>query len=212
MTSPHHQYGAGPGKAFQPIKTCAQYIIHAHGCHTKMTSSPEKINMENIKVITYAQMGQSLGETCARKWHNYLVRWREQFINPVFPNKKPPGFSSYTNCRPWKEFSADYPPSEIIVAGDESGQFKSGVLDITDCCNKPSQRRTYAAERRGEAAHIEAPIVMQIEPGKVYLLSYILKQIKVYNDRYYPRLKNIFVHLLTCMVDASNCSGGNCHQ
>ena len=186
----------------------------------------DEINkIPNGEVITYAQMGQSLGETCARKWHDYLVWWREQFINPVFGDKTPPRPPSAarrerrdrasvvsSNCRPWKEFSADYPRSEIRVAGDDSGQFKSGVLDITDCCNRPSQRRTYDAKWRGERAHIEAPIVMRIIPGKVYLLSDILKRIKEYNDEHYPRLKNIFVHLLTCMVDTSNCSDGNCHR
>ena len=196
------------GDSMRRVETCAQYIIHAHGCHTRITNRQvHQNNMENIEVITYAPMGQSLGETCARTWHNYLVRRRPQFINPVFPNKKPPRSS---NCRPWVEFSADYPRSEIRVAGDESGQFKSGVLDITDCCNRPSQRRAYDAERRGLPAHIEAPIVMPIEPGKVYRLSDILKSIKAYNDENYPRLKNIFVHLLTCMDDASNCSDGNC--
>ena len=199
------------GDSMQRIETCAQYIIHAHGCHTRITNRQVyQNNMENIKVITYAQMGQSLGETCARKWHNYLVRRRPQFINPAFPSKRPPRYPVSSNCRPWVEFSADYPPSEIRVAGDDSGQFKSGVLDITDCCNRPSQRRAYDAERRGLPAHIEAPIVMPIIPGKVYLLSDILKSIKAYNDENYPRLKNIFVHLLTCMVDTSNCSDGNC--
>jgi len=198
------------GDSMQRVETCAQYIIHAHGCHTKITNRQvHQNNMENIKVITYAQMGQSLGETCARTWHNYLVRRRPQFINPAFPNKKPPRSS---NCRPWEEFSADFPPSEILVAGDDSEQFNSGVLDITDCCNRPSQRRAHDAKRRGLPAHIEAPIVMRIKPGKVYRLSDILKSIKAYNDSYYPGLKNIFVHLLTCMVDTSNCSDGNCRR
>ena len=199
------------GDSMQRVETCAQYIIHAHGCHTKMTNRQvHQNNMENIKVITYAQMGQSLGETCARTWHNYLVRRRPQFINPAFPNKKPPRYPRVSsNCRPWVEFSADYPPSEILVAGDDSEQFKSGVLDITECCNRPSQRASY---RKFGSRGIQAPIVMKIKPREEYRLSDILKSIKAYNDEHYPRLKNIFVHLLTCMDDASNCSDGNCRR
>jgi len=166
--------------------------------------------MENINVITYAPMGQSLEETCARTWHNYLVRHRPQFINPVFGDKTPPQPSRGSpECRPWAEFSADIPPSEIHVAGDDRGQFKSGVLDITECCNRPSQRASY--NEYGPKG-IQAPIVMKIKPSEVYRLSDILKRIKAYNDLYYPGLKNIFVHLLTCMDDASNCSGGNCRR
>jgi hypothetical protein len=166
--------------------------------------------MENINVITYAPMGQSLEETCARTWHNYLVRHRPQFINPDFPSKTPPQPSHESpKCRPWAEFSADIPPSEIIVVGDDYGQFKSGVLDITDCCNRRSQRASY--NEYGPKG-IQAPIVMQIEPGEAYFLSKILKRIKAYNAKYHPGLKNIFVHLLTCMDDASECSGGNCRR
>jgi len=197
--------------SMQRVETCAQYIIHAHGCHTKITKKQVlREDLKNIKVITYAPVGESLHETCARKWHDYLVRRRPQFINPVFSSKTPPQPSrELPECRPWIEFSADIPRSEIIVEGDDYGQFKSGVLDITDCCNRHSQRASY--NEYGPKG-IQAPIVMRIKPGKVYRLSEILKQIKAYNDTYYPGLKNIFVHLLTCMVDASKCSGGNCRR
>jgi len=197
--------------SMQRVETCAQYIIHAHGCHTKITNKQVlREDLKNINVITYAPVGESLDETCARKWHDYLVRRRPQFINPVFPSKTPPQPSRGSpKCRPWIEFSADIPRSEIIVEGDDYGQFKSGVLDITECCNRPSQRASY--NEYGPKG-IQAPIVMRIKPRKAYRLSEILKQIKAYNDTYYPGLKNIFVHLLTCMVDASKCSGGNCSR
>ena len=178
-------------------ETCAQYIIHAHGCSSKLVFKT-RINseiMNNINVITYAPMGQLLKESCARQWHNYLVRRRPQFDAGV---GKPPQDEV---CRPYRNYSAyTPPPKEIIISGDSGGQFHSGVLDITDCCNRPHQR--------GPDINIQAPIVMSLE-SKSYRLSTILKRIKDYNRLHYnSHLTNIFVHLLTCLGD-DVCTGND---
>ena len=189
-----------------PLNTCAQYIIHAHGCRTKVVKN-ELVNFETMKdinIITYTPLGETLSESCARRWHDYLVRRRPQFkstkkkFNPpqVVKGEQPP-------CRPYNIFYTQNLPYEILIKGDNSGNFHSGVLDITNCCNRQVQRDSWD-EHKG----IQAPIVMTLK-SKFYRLSSILKEIKKHNmDFHQP--KNIYVHLLTCLGDSpSYCDYGN---